>query len=70
MCGMDGYWVKRYITGRVGMVLKVINRYDMYVYRKGEWVLTNKTYPLGWDDDWDHVSEKEAMWAAEELESD
>ena len=69
MCGMDGYWVKRYISGRVGMVLKVINGYDMYAYRNGEWVLTNKTYTLGWDDDWDHVSEEEAMWAAEELES-
>ena len=30
MYGMDGYWVKRYITGRVGMVLKVINVYDIY----------------------------------------
>ena len=30
MHGMDGYLVKRYITGRVGMVLKVINGYDRY----------------------------------------
>ena len=30
MYGMDAYWVKRYITGRVGMVLKVINGYDRY----------------------------------------
>ena len=60
----DGFWICRNISGEILEVLRVENEVDEFVYRDGEWVVSDRFhYELGMDDDWDSVSEEEALEA-------
>lgn len=65
---MEGYWKATSISGRVYGLFKVEKSGKTYRYRDGVWAEDNAAYSkFGWDDDYDHISEEEAMQTMEEM---
>ena len=69
---MEGYWKATSINGEVyGLFLveKYGDGYKAYRYKNGKWVLNDVVLSkLGWDDDYDDISETEAKKLMKEME--
>lgn len=60
----NGYWIKESLfDGRVIAVYKVEHDYNTKYYKNGEWHSCPTKWELGVDDDYDNVSEEEALSA-------
>ena len=60
----NGYWIKESLyDGEVLATYRVTNDYNTEYYKDGKWHHCATKWELGVDDDYDHVSEEEALRA-------
>lgn len=59
----NGYWIRLALDGRVLATYRVTNDYNTEYYKDGEWHHRSTKWELGVDEEYDDVSEEEALRA-------